>query len=72
MKFTPNQDLLDGEDRYQAGVEVDVPEDRARYFVSHGWGTAQGLPAELGDWSEPAHVMLQPDDVTGSQGSEVG
>jgi hypothetical protein len=61
--FTPNQTLLDGYDRYEAGVEYDIPEDRAKYLVSMGWGDAPSLPRELGDWSEPAVVTLQPHDV---------
>jgi hypothetical protein len=62
--FTPNQDLLDGYDRYEADTEYDIPEDRAKYLVSMGWGEAPDLPVNLGNWSEPAAVVtLAPDDI---------
>ena len=63
--FTPNQTLLDGYDRYEADTEYDIPEDRARYLVSLGWGEAPDLPPDTttGPWSEPASVTLAPDDL---------
>jgi len=70
VRFIPNQTLLDGYDRYEADTEYDIPEDRAAYLVSLGWGDAPDLPPDSSDqaspWSEP--VTLQPDDVT--SGSE--
>jgi hypothetical protein len=62
--FTPNQTLLDGYDRYEADTEYDIPEDRAAYLVSLGWGEAPDLPRDLGNWSEPATVAtLEPHDL---------
>ncbi len=70
MLFTPNQTLLDGYDRYEADTEYDVPEDRAAYFVSLGWGIAPDLPPDSETSPEPAGVTLQPRDVV--SGSAAG
>lgn len=71
MLFTPNQTLRDGYETYEAGQEYDAPEDRVKYLVSLGWGVSPDLPAELGNWSEPATVTLQPHDAGSTTDSEV-
>jgi hypothetical protein len=73
MRFTPNQPVLDGASRYEADVEYDdVPEDRVKHMVSHGWGTSPDIQPEPGAWSEPAAaVTLQPHSVSSASESEM-
>jgi hypothetical protein len=72
VKFTPNQTVLDGENRYEADQEYDVPEDRVKHMVSHGWGSSPDIQPEPGNWSEPAvAVTLQPDDADSGSDSVV-
>lgn len=70
MKFTPNQTVLDGGDRYEAGQEYDVPEDRVMHMVSLDWGAAPDLKPEPGAWSEPAvtATTLAVDDASSGSG----
>jgi hypothetical protein len=72
VKFTPNQVVLDGDRRYEADKEYDdVPDDRARYMVSHGWGTSPDIKPEPGAWSETATVTtLQPHNLGSAAKSE--
>jgi hypothetical protein len=73
MRFTANQAVLDGENRYEADREYDdVPEEAVRRMVSHGWGTSPDLKPEPGNWSEPVTaVTLAPDDASSAADSEV-
>ena len=60
MRFVPNQTVLDGENRYEADQEYDVPEARARYMVSFGWGDAPDLDPQPEINPPPARVTLRP------------
>lgn len=79
MRYLPNQVHLEGHDRFEPGQEYDVDEDRVRYFVSHGRGTAPDLQPEPGAWSEPVTVTtgpaeavtLQPHDAVQGQESDL-
>jgi hypothetical protein len=80
VRFTPNRLVKDGYETYEPDQEYpDVPEDRVRHMVSHGFGTSPDLKPEPGNWSEPvtittppaAPITLRPDDAASEQSSDL-
>ena len=48
MKFYPNQDFLDGYDRYEKDEEYDLDDhEKVQYFINNGWAHPEGYDPSL-------------------------
>lgn len=62
MKIAPNQDFLDGEDRYKFGQAYDVSIEKGVYFCNNGW--ADSVEIATGESNTDQVVDLEIQNVS--------